>query len=304
MSSRAFHGLRRADVLTVLVLGVFLLAVAGSSTSKPQEQARRALCRANLGKIGRAMVVYAGDYDGALPRAGGPGSEWGPLGINWMARDRYTAYGITPGTNKGGRASIGSCFYLLVKYVELPTKRFICPGDGGTRPFKLGDEDVPKDFALIDAWEFGVDPITKYSYAYHFPFGGCGLTKSRDPNLPVAADRTPWMKGPATDVVAEDWTRFQPDIPPYSGTAENARLGNAIPHKKRGQNVLFLDGRVTFERRAFCGLDGDNIYTRSSKRGKGDPRGKRPAPSTRLKPNSERDSLLVNDPDSYVSSGG
>jgi len=37
----------------------------------------------------------------------------------------------------GGRASISSCFYMLVKYMEMPTRVFVCGGDEGTTEFKL-----------------------------------------------------------------------------------------------------------------------------------------------------------------------
>ena len=204
-------GTTRSDILVVLVLSVFLLALAGSSASNPDEQARRTLCRANLSKIGKAMLVYAADYDGVLPRAGGRNCVWGLLGVNWSAMNRYTAYGTDATTNEGGRASISSCLYLLVKFMELPTKRFICPSDRKTIPFELAEEGIhASSFQLIDAWDFGSDPSNNCSYAYHIPFGIYFLTTSRDPNLPVAADRSPWIKSPASEVDTSAYAIIQP----------------------------------------------------------------------------------------------
>jgi hypothetical protein len=287
----------RADFLVVLALVVFLLAVAGPLASKPRAQASRVVCRANLAMIGKAMLVYAGDYDGALPRAGGPGTEWGSLGMNWRAADRYAAYSVTPTTNEGGRASISSCFYLLVKYLEMPTKVFVCPSDRGSVPFSLTDEEnVPRsDFQLIDAWDFGEYPGDNCSYTYHIPFAKYALKTSREPNLPVAADRSPWIWGPSYDVDARRFPNFIPEMSPYFGSVEQARRGNSVSHEDDGQNVLFLDGRVTFERRACCGLDNDNIYTVSMMREKGDPRGDAVSDYPRLSGRNERDSLLVHD---------
>jgi hypothetical protein len=288
----------RADFLVVLTLVVFLLAVAGPLASKPRAQASRVVCRADLAMIGKAMLVYAGDYDRALPRAGGPTTEWGSLGINWKALDRYAAYSVTPSTNEGGRASISSCFYLLVKYLEMPTKVFVCPSDRGSTPFTLADEEnVPRsDFQLIDAWDFGECPVNKCSYTYHIPFSKYALKTSHDPNLAVAADRSPWIMGPAYDVDTQRFANFIPGISPYFGSVEQARRGNSISHEDDGQNVLFLDGRVTFERRAYCGLDNDNIYTVSTMREKGDPKGDVVSGYPRLSGRNERDSLLVHDP--------
>jgi len=285
-------GWTRVDVLVAAALGVFLLAVVAPLASKPRERASRVLCKANLGMIGKAMLLYAGDYEGVLPRSGGPTSEWGP--VAWDASDRYDAFGISI-SGDGGRASISSCFYLLVKYLEMPTRLFVCPGDRGTSVFSLGDEAVfVEDFELADAWDFGQSPNRHCSYAYHMPFGQYALTTALDPNLPVAADRNPWIISPAAN--AGDYSVFLPDLPGCGGTVETARAGNAISHRCDGQNVLFLDGRVTFEHRSFCGIDDDNIYTKSSMPGKGDPMGMVPIVGSGGAPANRKDSLLLHDP--------
>ncbi|MEN6338395.1 MAG: hypothetical protein ABFE01_29415, partial [Phycisphaerales bacterium] len=64
------------------------------------------------------------------------------------------------------------------------------------------------------------------------------------------------------------------------------------------QNVLFLDGRVTFETRAYCGLDQDNIYTVTNSFLKGSPRGVTFTIANAM-PFHERDSVLVHDPNFF-----
>lgn len=282
------------DVLVVAALGVFLLAVVAPLASKPRERASRVLCKANLGTIGKAMLVYAGDYEDELPKAGGRTSEWGS--VVWNASDRYGAFGISI-SGDGGRASISSCFYLLVKYLEMPTRLFVCPGDRGASEFTLADEVVRAPFELSDAWDFACRPSQKCSYAYHMPLGVYALSTASDPNLAVAADRNPWIMSPAAN--AGDYSLFLPDLPGYGGTVETARAGNAISHRCDGQNVLFLDGRVTFEHRSFCGIDDDNIYTKSGIMGKGDPMGMVPSAGPGDAPTNRKDSLLLHDPDSF-----
>ncbi len=142
----------------------------------------------------------------------------------------------------------------------------MCPGDEGTTEFSLAKvaavNGVPSNLELADAWDFGPLSISwkSCSFSYHHPFGSYGLTTARDPNLAVAADRNPWIKSPAG--YPQTFSLFKPDLPGYTGgTAKTGKAGNAIAHQNEGQNVLFLDGRVTFETRAYCGLDQDNIYT-------------------------------------------
>ncbi len=289
-------GLTRADVLAVIVLSVFLLVLVGPLASMPRNQGRRAVCMANLARVGKAMLVYANEYDGVLPRAGDPNSVWyGP--VVCYAPDRETAYSIRS-DGQGGRATISSCFYLLVKYLDVPPKMFVCPGDERTEEFCLADETkVPPGFRMADVWDFGATPSDNCSYAYHLPFGQHGLTASRDPNLAVAADRNPWIKSPAAE--PGDFVLFRPDVMPYSGSVEQACAGNAVSHQRGGQNVFFLDGRVTFENRSFCGLDEDNIYTKSALTNMGDPLGGPPIYAVHYSPRNDRDSLLVHDPNGF-----
>ncbi len=292
-------GLTRVDVLALIVVGVFLLVLARPLASMPRNQATRAVCRANLARIGKAMLVYASEHDGALPRAGDPNSVWnGP--VMWKAPDRETAYSIPP-DGKGGKATISSCFYLLVKYSQVQPRMFVCPADRGTTEFKLADEVVFRaDFKLADAWDFGASPADNCSYTYHIPFGRYGLTTSRDPNLAVAADRNPWIMSPAA--AAGDFAIFMPDVAPYGNNVRTARMGNSVSHQRDGQNVLFLDGHASFEHRSSCGLDNDNIYNKSVNMNRGDAKGTMPVYSSTHGPLNDRDSLLVHDPHMFAHS--
>jgi prepilin-type N-terminal cleavage/methylation domain-containing protein len=293
-------GFTLVELLVVIAIIALLMGILMPALARVRQLAFRMTCGTNLSGIGKAMLIYANDYEDELPRAGGRNSEWGVLGASWSAADRYSAYGVTPGTNEGGRASISSCFYLLVKYAEVTPKSFVCKGDTGTSEFTLADEDVTgTDFELIDAWDFGQDPTDNCSYSYHLPFGQYALTTSSEPGLAVASERNPWIKSPAAEVDDTKWANFTPDIAPYNGSTEYALNGNAISHQGDGQNVLFLDSHVGFEKRAYCSLEDDNIFTRSTIANRGDAKGEVPTPSSSLTPASRKDSLLVHDPDSF-----
>ena len=295
-------GLSRADVLVAAVVCLLLIVLVPVLFAKPREQSVRKLCAANLAQIGKAMFVYANDYEDELPRAGGRNTVWGNT-ANWTAADRRTAFAMSV-DGSGGQASINSCFYLLVKYYEMPTRLFLCPGDKGTTEFKI---QVP-GLRLADVWDFGpsTDAITHCSFAYHVPFGRYALTTSSDPNMAVAADRNPWIASPAAD--ANVWVNFRPDtvIPGVGQSASTAqgRIGTSVTHLSDGQNVLFLDGRVRFEKRAFCAVDQDNIYTISRDMIRGDTWGLNPVPSRTCLPANRKDSLLVHNPEAFGSSGG
>jgi hypothetical protein len=291
--------LTRWDVLVVVAICVAVIVLEPMLGARARKGAERRLCAANLAHIGKVMLTYAGDYEGALPRAGGPTTAWGPT-HNWVALNRNVAFGLDA-TGNGGRASISSSFYLLVKYYEVPTSAFVCRSDKGTTEFDLEKlvGDVPT-FTLARAWDFGPpgESCKHCSYSYHLPYGPFALTTSRDPNLAVAADRNPYIESPAGN-----WSPlalFKPDLPQFRGTDDQARAGNSRTHGLEGQNVLFLDGRVMFEKRAYCGagdayMGRDNIYLMSGDPRGGSPLGIVPCPGA-SQPGNERDSILVHDP--------
>lgn len=291
-------GFTLVELLVVIAIIALLMGILMPALSRVRQLAFRLTCGTNLAGVGKAMMIYANDYDNELPRSGGKNGEWGPL-PNWAAGDRYGAYGM--GGTAVGKGSITSCFYLLVKYAEVTPKSFVCKGDTGTTEFTLADEqNVPVGFELIDAWDFGKTPWDHCSYSYHDPFGKYHLTTSSEPGLAVAADRNPWIKSPAAEPGV--FTDFVPDVPPYNGSSDAAIKGNAIAHQSDGQNVLFLDSHVDFARRAYCSLEEDNIYTMSdSTVGKGATRGLQPTISGRtgIEPANRKDSLLLHDPDKW-----
>jgi len=228
----------------------------------------------NLAGIGKAMQIYANDYDGAYPRSGGKNSRWTSHIPDWRANNRFGAYDVSA-TGEGGTANITSCFYLLVKYCEVTPKSFICKGDAGATEFNPFDENAG-NIELIDMWDFGPEPSKHCSYSYHMPFGLYALTTESDPGMAVAADRNPLQDSPTA--TAKMW----PGIYNPDGGRGAVRYGNAIAHQEEAQNQ---------EKRSFCGMNNDNIYTFWDG---GDIRIGSP-PVIGSQPMDRRDSLLVND---------
>jgi prepilin-type N-terminal cleavage/methylation domain-containing protein len=297
-------GFTLVELLVVIAIIALLMGILMPALARVRQLAFRMTCGTNLSGIGKAMLLYANDYQDEMPRAGGRTSTWGMV-ADWMAADRYRAYGLDAQSG-GGTATISSCFYLLVKYTEVTPKSFVCKGDAGTSEFKLSNVSTgvpPANFELIDAWDFGplVDAVKSCSYSYHMPFGLYALTVSSEPGFAVAADRNPFIKSPAAD--AKLIGGFKPDLDAFKGTADQAKEGNAIAHQLDGQNVMFLDTHVNFEKRAYCSVEDDNIYLISNVVDKGSPIGNVPVPPT-VVPANRKDSVLVHDPDSFGTSGG
>jgi prepilin-type N-terminal cleavage/methylation domain-containing protein len=291
-------GFTLVELLVVIAIIALLMGILMPALSRVRQLAFRLTCGTNLSGIGKAMLIYANDYEDELPRAGGRNSTWGA--VTWNGATRQQAYGVDASGN-GGKASISSCFYLLVKYAEVTPKSFVCKGDSGTSEFKLSDvlTTGSTGFELIDAWDFGTPGVNgtawkSCSYSYHIPFGSYALTVSSEPGFAVAADRNPWFKSPAGDPAV--WANFRSDLQGAGGTAEQAKTGNAMAHQLEGQNVMFLDTHVDFEKRSYCSVENDNIYTVSGLSTGGATVGNA-MPTTASTPLSRKDSFLVHDPD-------
>ena len=246
-------GFTLVELLVVIAIIALLMGILMPALARVRQIAFRMVCGTNLSGIGKAMLIYANDYEDELPRSGGRNSTWAARIPDWMAANRFNAYGVSA-TGDGGTANISSCFYLLVKYAEVTPKSFICKGDSGTNEFKPAD-DGAGNRDLIDLWDFGIEPETHCSYSYHMPFGLYALTTSSEPGMAVAADRNPLQDSPAATAKAWPGT-FVPD-----GGKEAVKYGNAIAHQEDAQNVLFLDIHVGQMKQAFCGINDDNIYT-------------------------------------------
>ncbi len=286
-------GFSVGEVLVLVLVLVFAAVILLPALARVRSIPNRPTCGVRLAGIGKAMLVYANDYEGQFPRAGARDSSWAARTPNWLGKDRQEAFGIGPGST-GGQASMSASLYLLVKYVELVPGQFLCPdrngrAEKGTREFRL-DEYGMRDRRLADLWDFGPNPPLHCSYAYHMIYGPHKPAFSTEPGIPVAADRNPWMDSPSAK--AKDFSRFKPDIPPFNGTTRQALHGNAVSHQEQGQNVMFQDTHVNFEKRATCGLENDNIYTSwdGADRIRGLP------PKLGSQPADKKDSLLVNDP--------
>ena len=285
------RGFAIAGIVTP-VLGLLpLMGILLPALTRTRSVAYRPVCGTNLQGLGKAMLIYSNDYDDEYPRAGGINSTWGshlgggPQG--WMADNRFGASGIGS-DGSGGMATVSSSLYLLVKYVEVTPKSFICNKDSGATEFRP-TEYATGDRRLIDLWDFGPNSSEHCSYAYHMPYGLYPLTLSSEPGMAVAADRNPWMKSPSSEGKSSSLlASYNPE-----GGREKVGIGNAITHQEDGQNVLFMDIHVSFEKVAFCGINDDNIYTFDLR--DGEPRrGGYPIANV-SEPTHRTDSFLVND---------
>ncbi|HUS72595.1 MAG TPA: type II secretion system protein [Sedimentisphaerales bacterium] len=288
-------GFTLVELLVVIAIIALLMGILMPALARVRQIAFRMVCGSNLSGIGRAMLIYANDYEDNFPRAGYQGTEWNRP-VLYNAGSRATAYYAAPPGN-AGQATISSSFYLLVKYAEVTPKSFVCKGESASTAFKATDWGLEDE----EAWDFGPDdtPPAHCSYSYHLPYYVSGTpvfalsTASSEPGMAVAADRNPFLND-STITSGFAWGDHTKD--PITGL-KKYQLGNSGPHQREGQNVLFMDNHVTFEKQAYCGVNDDNIYTPDKPgipREQGDTN-VMACGNFGILPNHQTDSLLVNE---------
>ena len=252
---------RSAFTIVELLVAVFVLGVLGTIlvpyVMKLREADRRTMCAHNLSQIRDALKRYAADNHFDYPRVvydsvHQPNSYTCFTGPD--AHDPF-ANGSTVHPN-----DVTASLWILIRSGLLQDPRvFICPSS----------DDQPD--TLTDATGRIVPPTLRsnfrssnnLSYGYSSPFSSASLyvmNDTRPGDFVLLADKGPMVKlnsTPSTAVLGP-----ASDAPPLEFAALNSRN-----HDGAGQNVLFADGSVRFERTPYCGVGrtastaGDNIYT-------------------------------------------
>ena len=215
---------RLATAAVLMIVGSILVTSFRAVSGYARHHSLRQQCQMQQSSIFQGLHNYISDHDGQHPAvATSTGAPW------WKVGDQGTE-------NHSNTRRV----YLLVKEGYVKPAYFVCPACG------YGEEIQMTPAQLSKFKDFSSRRYITYSF---------NINCQRINNGKLLCRK----------VIMADWNPLFEKLPDDFSKQLNLRLNkqllslNSSNHKRRGQNVLFGDGRVEFMKTRFIGID--DIFT-------------------------------------------
>lgn len=227
MNARAPRRLGFTLIELLVVIGIIgmLLGILLPAVEKAREKAYVLDCASHLNQIGVALLIYSNDNKGAYPRTIYDPAAALRAGTNAAASNPFATGGPLANDETAP-------LFLLLRQQRNLMRCFL-------EPYTDELESIPDPAPDYGVRSNFTDYTKNLSYSYANPYpsaaakeAGYRLTNKINPGFALMAD-----------------------LNPGKGAGKNSRN-----HEGRGQNVLFADNHVEWERTTTCGINGDDIY--------------------------------------------
>jgi prepilin-type N-terminal cleavage/methylation domain-containing protein len=241
------------ELLVAISVLVVLASILIPYITMLREADRRTRCEANLQQLRDALHHYADNNKFQYPRVVYDAVNMPNSYTCFTGADATNPF--APGSSVKPNDVTASLWLLVRDGLVTNTNIFVCPSTGNSRD------------PLTDATGRFVKPDQRgnfrraafLSYGYSSPFSAAPryrMDDTREGDFAILADKGPAFGKPG----------------PVIGPPQNAPPLAFVPlnspnHERAGQNVLYADGSIRWERSPYCGVGasptvgGDNIYS-------------------------------------------
>jgi len=243
-------------VFGVCVCLVVLFVWLNMSSIRGGNVPHRAICVSNLGQICKAILVYAADNKNEFPTV--------PLASGHIVGEDQTVNNIKPNAEENpftdlapdGNRSISQNLWLLCREDYAQPQLFICPSSKQANLTEdLVDRHTSGAKCFVDfPWK---KPDGTISYSFIQPWSKFTNGYSTAKTWRADLDRRVVIGADANNGSQPD---FKADSLPLR-YKDMKQFVNSTNHNGDGQNVLYGDGHARFDKTAYVGINGDNIYT-------------------------------------------
>ena len=249
------QGFTVIELLVIIGLIVFLIAMLLPSLATPRHTANRVKCSNNLRQIGIGLFMYMEANKGEYPSTGFNQTALSTLTLSETGRRFADGSLMVDGIPQAGWNNVPASWLLLAKTQSLSMEVFTCPTSSETKDMLQGDPTAPNNIGDITQHANFTSIQNNLSFGFAPPAAnpaglanGYHLTKALGSEFAIAADRYQGnTTGGPPSVNAND-------------TQANQQKMNSANHGKDGQNVMYGDAHVEFMTNCFVGVNKNNIY--------------------------------------------
>ena len=265
MQRRLRPGFSIVEFMVLIGVVALLGSIFIPYLAKSREMDRRTRCARNLANFAIILHEYAKQNNFLLPSVSYDAANKPNGYVAFTGADDPNPFAT--GTKVASNDVTASLFLLMREgYIsdgrEIGLSLYICPSSDDVTDRLT---NAAGRLVIADQRSNFRSP-SQLSYGYCSPFSSAAKFRMNTdwlaPSFAVMADKSPGVDGVDNNVLGPSF-KDQP-----SGMKEVLAMSkaNSNNHDKAGQNVLFGDGHVNFERTPYCGYhdrntSADNIYT-------------------------------------------
>jgi prepilin-type N-terminal cleavage/methylation domain-containing protein len=276
-------GFTLIELLVVVAIIALLISILLPSLARAREIAKRAVCASNLRGIGQAMKVYSNDNADWFPCTAFNDTASGD-GANGVMFVTYLGGNITVPMSTDLLSTVhpSRSLFMLVIDGSCTPKQFNCPSSGDNEDDLRNYVGTTPTASQLGKDRFDFRGYPFLSYGYQMPFGPKARpNENLSAQMALMADKGPFFEAgdPAPGGFSGDAAdRWKTGVEGCPGPGQAVLIGdnetqiltlatekwglyNSPNHAREGENVLFADGHVEFDKRPIVGVNYDNIYT-------------------------------------------